>query len=308
MRGKVEALRVLLRTSPQAAQVKVDQDYTILHLCVNYNQLAILEDLLRVFKKDPDFVASKDVHGNNILHLAVLGNRYEIVEHVLGNTEIDVNARNGSGSTALDIYYRIDSMRITEEEKGYINDRIVADGNNGISSRGEPSRWCLARHFQFRRSFTPPCSRESYNCYLLSECVSLLHVFQHGRIPSILSLTTILELVDKKKAFGIIGAGISWLAIMTMAFAYTFSIIVVSPSEEYKSVRLAILVTVILWATGISLLHVAPDVVNAILVTLILAFECRAYIRDCKETVQSPRDTASTADPNAVGEENDAGV
>ncbi|KAH7860769.1 hypothetical protein Vadar_017765 [Vaccinium darrowii] len=349
MKGKVEVLKVLLRTSPQAAQVRVDQGYTILHLCVNYNQLASLKELLHVFLFDPDFVASTDTNGNNILHLAVLGKRYQIVEHVLRNTEIDVNARNGSGSTVRDIYSRI--MRISINHGHVVYDSRV---------RGVLHEKGAKRSDRLFFPFDPSWQKKKKDTLMIVSSLMATMAFQVGVNPPggvwqdtskledplphhvagkaitatyypnfyynflyvntvgfLLSLTTILELIvvlpDKKKAFGFIEAGISWLAIMTMVYAYTFSIFVVSPTEEYESVNLAILVIVALWVTGISLLHVAPYVVkeklvNAILVTLILPFECRAYIRDCKETVQSPSNTASTADPNAVGEENDAGV
>ncbi|KAG5564182.1 hypothetical protein RHGRI_000392 [Rhododendron griersonianum] len=118
----------------------------------------------------------------------------------------------------------------------------------------------------------------------------------------LLSLTTIFELI--------IRAGNSWFTIMIMTFAYTFSDVIVSPAEMYKSVNLVIFVTAIVWAVGISFLHVLPykvqskllgvipvwlDVLSHALPTLAAIYK-RAADSDSPPstpTVQSAGDTAS---------------
>ncbi|KAG5563876.1 hypothetical protein RHGRI_000160 [Rhododendron griersonianum] len=104
MKGKVDVLKKLVQTCPRAAQVIVDQGNTILHLCENYNQLESLRLLLEIIR-DPKFAHSKDSNGNTILHISVFGKHLEIVEHVLNNTEINVNAINEVWWTAMDIYF-----------------------------------------------------------------------------------------------------------------------------------------------------------------------------------------------------------
>ncbi|KAG5563911.1 hypothetical protein RHGRI_000180 [Rhododendron griersonianum] len=80
----------------------------------------------------------------------------------------------------------------------------------------------------------------------------------------LLSLTTILELVvvlpTQKRAFGFIRAGISWLTIMIMTFTYTFSVVVLAPTEMYKSINLVILATVTVWAVVISFISVRTTI------------------------------------------------
>ncbi|KAI8570507.1 hypothetical protein RHMOL_Rhmol01G0039800 [Rhododendron molle] len=68
---------------------------------------------------------------------------------------------------------------MVEEEKEHINDGIIADGDNGIPSRGEPSRWRLARHSSRK------LGRDSYNWLYHSNCICALNVLQHSRIPSV---------------------------------------------------------------------------------------------------------------------------
>ncbi|XP_058202968.1 ankyrin repeat-containing protein BDA1-like [Rhododendron vialii] len=104
MEGKVDVLKKLVETCPLAAQVILDRGDTILHLCVKYNQLECLQLLLEMIR-DPEFVQSKDANGNSMLHIAVFSKRFEIVEHVLNSTRIDVDATNGAGWTAMDIYF-----------------------------------------------------------------------------------------------------------------------------------------------------------------------------------------------------------
>ncbi|KAI8570480.1 hypothetical protein RHMOL_Rhmol01G0037300 [Rhododendron molle] len=58
---------------------------------------------------------------------------------------------------------------MVEEEKEHINDGIIADGDNGIPSRGEPSRWRLARHSSRK------LGRGSYNWLYHSNCICALN-------------------------------------------------------------------------------------------------------------------------------------
>ncbi|XP_058215535.1 ankyrin repeat-containing protein At5g02620-like [Rhododendron vialii] len=105
IKGQVKVLKELVRTSPHRAQVKVEQGDTVLHLCVKYYQFPCLVLLLDMIP-NPEFVNDVDSGGNTILHLAVFEKRLEMIKHVLSSGKMDVNAKNNSGQTALDIHLR----------------------------------------------------------------------------------------------------------------------------------------------------------------------------------------------------------
>ncbi|XP_058180442.1 ankyrin repeat-containing protein At5g02620-like [Rhododendron vialii] len=296
IKGNVEVLQLLLRTNPYAARVMVDQGDNILHLCVKYNQLVGLELLLDKVGNE-EFVKSTDINGNNILHLAVFFKRYEIIKYLLLERPkekkgvnklgqlIDVNARNGSGWTALDIHSRIAKSEDNIREYCDIKDILRESGvkkSNKLFFPFDPY-WqkkkkdtlmivsSLMATMSFQVGINPPGgvwdqsspeheAGKARIAYTNSKAYPYLVYF--NTIGFLLSLTTILELIvvlpTQKRAFGFIRAGISWLTIMIMAFAYTFSVIIVSPPAMYKPVNLVILTTVIVWAVVISFLRVLP--------------------------------------------------
>ncbi|KAI8527161.1 hypothetical protein RHMOL_Rhmol12G0054100 [Rhododendron molle] len=153
MRGKVEVLDELLQANTHAARAyKVDRGEreTILHLCIKYNQLPFLKMLLKKYFKGKEFVNAKDNAGNTILHLAVADRRFEIVDHVLTFTEIDVNAINESKQTAKDILllgrqkgkeleredkliqYRLELSYAHRGQDGVLDPTEIAEKRNGI--------------------------------------------------------------------------------------------------------------------------------------------------------------------------------
>ncbi|KAG5563878.1 hypothetical protein RHGRI_000160 [Rhododendron griersonianum] len=103
MKGKIDVLKKLVQTCPRVTQVIVDRGDTILHLCVNYNQLESLQLLLEMIG-DPKFPHSWDANGNTIHYKKLHHSRLTIVRYVLNSTEINVNAFNEAGWTAMDIY------------------------------------------------------------------------------------------------------------------------------------------------------------------------------------------------------------
>ncbi|XAR58049.1 hypothetical protein NMG60_11026399 [Bertholletia excelsa] len=105
MSGHVDALKELVQANPHAARARLDQDETVLHLCVKLNQLPSLEILLQMID-DEEFVNARDCDGNTILHLAVIGKQVEILKLVIEEKEIDINARNEQGHTAMDMLPR----------------------------------------------------------------------------------------------------------------------------------------------------------------------------------------------------------
>ncbi|XP_071742058.1 uncharacterized protein [Rutidosis leptorrhynchoides] len=101
IRGRYEVVKELMQVHPHAARAMVQQD-TILHLCVKYNQLEVLKLLIDTIG-DHEFVNSKDIDGNTILHLAVADKQTETVDFLVLNTKIDVNAVNKKGETCIEM-------------------------------------------------------------------------------------------------------------------------------------------------------------------------------------------------------------
>ncbi|KAL2545084.1 Ankyrin repeat family protein [Forsythia ovata] len=105
IKGRIDVVEELVRAKPDAALVTVDRGQTILHLCVKYYQLEVLKLLLETIG-DQEFTNSKDSDGNTILHLAVADKQVETVDFLLKASATEVNARNLSGMTPMDILIR----------------------------------------------------------------------------------------------------------------------------------------------------------------------------------------------------------
>ncbi|KAK3041728.1 hypothetical protein RJ639_000652 [Escallonia herrerae] len=106
IKGRVRVLSELVRVKPEVTRVLTGGGETCLHLCVKYNRLEGLKALVDGAAKKEVFVNWKDQGGNTILHLAVAKKQIEIIKYLLVETEVDVNARNGNGFTALDVLSR----------------------------------------------------------------------------------------------------------------------------------------------------------------------------------------------------------
>ncbi|KAI8570473.1 hypothetical protein RHMOL_Rhmol01G0036600 [Rhododendron molle] len=207
---------------------------------------------------------------------------------------MDVNARNGSGWTALDIHFRVSKSEASEYHGigGLLHESGVKRSDE-LFFPFDPS-WqkkkkdtlmivsSLMATMSFQVGINPPGgvwqdtsagheAGKAVIAYTNPKAYPYLMCF--NTVGFLLSLTTILELIvvlpTQKRAFGFIRAGISWLTIMIMAFAYTFSVIVVSPMEMFKSINLVIFVTVILWAVGVTFLRVLPYQVQVLLLVVI---------------------------------------
>ncbi|GAA0184640.1 hypothetical protein Leryth_002039 [Lithospermum erythrorhizon] len=104
MKGQVDVLEELVKVRPEAARarVKIPENWTTLHLCVQYYQIEALKFLVDALK-DQEFINAKDDSGNSILHLAVADKQFEIIEFLVSKGQMDVNALNSKGLTTLDI-------------------------------------------------------------------------------------------------------------------------------------------------------------------------------------------------------------
>ncbi|KAL2545064.1 Ankyrin repeat family protein [Forsythia ovata] len=105
IKGRIDVVKELVRAKPDAALVTVDRGQSILHLCVKYYQLEALKLLVQTIG-DQEFTNSKDSDGNTILHLGVADKQIETVDFLLKVSATEVNARNLSGMTPMDILIR----------------------------------------------------------------------------------------------------------------------------------------------------------------------------------------------------------
>ncbi|XP_058203047.1 ankyrin repeat-containing protein BDA1-like [Rhododendron vialii] len=315
MKGKVNVLKKLIQTCPRATQVIVDRGDTILHLCVNYNQLESLRLLLEIeVIRDSKLVQSKDANGNTILHVAVLGRRFEIVEYVLNSTEINVNAINEAGWSVLDSYFFVQNHPHGEDVDDCIENLLRTAGakrqiKHTMSPKGAEDLAqtlsvvsSLFATMAFQVGVNPPGGvwqddseehpagkailaykyPKSYSCFVYFNTLGfLLSVFiiiglQVFRVPRRSgSRVWFLPMT-------------SLFTIMTTLFAYTYSIIVVSP--KHMDITYTILVLVIVWAFFMLLLPV-----------VILVVDKRARQKDREKISRSARDRPRLL-PNAVGD------
>ncbi|KAK1355859.1 PGG domain-containing protein [Heracleum sosnowskyi] len=98
MNGYHESVRELTKVQPEL----YDQETTMLHLCVMYNRLNVL--ILILESNVSDLSNIKDRAGNSILHSATALRRIQIIKYlVMSSQQVDVDAVNENGLTALDI-------------------------------------------------------------------------------------------------------------------------------------------------------------------------------------------------------------
>ncbi|KAJ9688044.1 hypothetical protein PVL29_014002 [Vitis rotundifolia] len=132
MKGEVEVTRMLVGARPQVTGYKLDQGETILHSAVKQNRLGALKLLVELVG-EVEFVKSKDDYGNTVLHTATALKQCEAAKYLVERPEMEVNAVNGNGFTALDII-----QHMPRDLKGMeIRESLVKAG--ALSSRNIPA-------------------------------------------------------------------------------------------------------------------------------------------------------------------------
>ncbi|XP_042496397.1 ankyrin repeat-containing protein ITN1-like [Macadamia integrifolia] len=102
IKGRVNILDEILSTSLASAEIVTLQGETVLHLAVKNNQYEAVRYLLDTFKFT-NLLNFPDKNGNTILHLATTGKLTAMVTYLVNKTNLDVNALNQKGFTALDV-------------------------------------------------------------------------------------------------------------------------------------------------------------------------------------------------------------
>ncbi|KAI7995742.1 Ankyrin repeat-containing protein [Camellia lanceoleosa] len=287
MKGKVDVLKALVQANSQAAEVVMDRGETILHLCVMRGQLDCLKELLNTIK-NKEFVNAKDERGNTILHLAVANKQIKALDYLLTNATLDVNIKNASECTALDILAQI---RKDLKNPNDIENKLRKAGAMSGNDVGQ-SEWLakkketimlvatLIATIAFQAGMSPPGGvwQDTSNGHRAGEAVmaynypdSYPYFIRACTIGFVASLSTILLLISglpfKRKIFMWILVAVMWLTVTSMAVTYAISIVVVTPKNDRKPLSHTITVAIIVWCSLMAilfLLHTARLVKKAI--------------------------------------------
>ncbi|KAJ6384541.1 hypothetical protein OIU78_027779 [Salix suchowensis] len=104
-KGRSQVLREVF--SIESAQELTPKGENVFHVAVKHNQFKALETLIQLACENQvlnELVNAKDEDGNTLLHLACAAKNSKIVKLLVsGQTNVEVNAVNSEGLTALDI-------------------------------------------------------------------------------------------------------------------------------------------------------------------------------------------------------------
>ncbi|OMO70610.1 hypothetical protein CCACVL1_18769 [Corchorus capsularis] len=145
MRGKVEVIQQLIDAQPKSIHQKVNGNYTVMHICIQYNQIEALRQLISLVNEDQlmDFL---DHRGNSILHLAVMLRQSEIIRYLVSIPTIktEVNALNNIGMSALDMLeYSARDLKCLEIQDILMRAVAVGKNINTSSSKSHQSQAML---------------------------------------------------------------------------------------------------------------------------------------------------------------------
>ncbi|KAG1335052.1 ankyrin repeat-containing protein [Cocos nucifera] len=102
IRGFVAILHEILSTCRESARLLTKQGESVLHLVVKNNRYDALRCLMENFDI-AELINLTDRNGNTVFHLATLAKLTTMVKYLAARCEVNVNAVNHSGLTALDI-------------------------------------------------------------------------------------------------------------------------------------------------------------------------------------------------------------
>ncbi|CDP13441.1 unnamed protein product [Coffea canephora] len=274
IKGRVPVLQQLIRAKPLAAREKVAGGGTVLHLCVQYNQLEALKFLLQTIKDD-EFVNLKDGDGMTVLHLAMCDGQNKTIKYLLDDKKVDVNARNANGNTALDLLHEEADSEIAQSLKDAGAERAKKDiaGSDWLSKKRETLMVVasLIATMAFQAGVSPAGgvwqddSLPGAEPHTAGEAVM---AYKHPRyyrnfirtntVAFVSSLSTILFLISglpfKNRFFMWALMVIMWLTISAIATAYGISIAIVTPKDHRKQLSHVIETAVTVWCGVMALL------------------------------------------------------
>ncbi|XP_077218781.1 uncharacterized protein LOC143852974 [Tasmannia lanceolata] len=132
-KGRVSILDEILSISLEPAWMLTKGGETVLHLGVRNNQYEAVRYLVE--KLDiTELVNSPDNNGNTVLHLATAAKLSTMVRYLVSKTNVEINALNHSGSTALDI------VETDVSNSGALQLTSILEGVGGKGSSNLPPR------------------------------------------------------------------------------------------------------------------------------------------------------------------------
>ncbi|PIN21534.1 26S proteasome regulatory complex, subunit PSMD10 [Handroanthus impetiginosus] len=135
IKGHARVLEELIGMAPFAAREKMDRGLTLLHLCVKYGQFEALKILVLLMNQ---LLNWRDDDGASILHMAIRDKRIEIIQYLLGNTNIDVNAKNSKGETPMSLLDPNPPDTTTLEIRKTLTHKLCY---SDINTRTQPVSW-----------------------------------------------------------------------------------------------------------------------------------------------------------------------
>ncbi|KAL1552319.1 ankyrin repeat-containing protein ITN1-like [Salvia divinorum] len=293
IKGCVQLLEELVPRAPTAARQKVG-GLNALHLCIEHGQLGALRVLV---KEVNELVNAKNDDGDTILHMAVVGRKTEIIEYLLENGNVDINAKNSNDQTAKSLYEQIQPE--TQQESGVAH--VLCHGLNRLKRKHkdtQPVKWLTKKRdsimvvailiatMAFQAGVTPPGGvwQEDFirhdngtavdNPHKAGESVmaykserAFKYFLRTNTVAFVTSLSTILLLISglpfRRPLFMWILMVIMWLTVTTTAATYAISIFVVTPKKDRKSLSKVIGISLAVWC-GVMLILLVGNTVRLI--------------------------------------------
>ncbi|XP_022724318.1 ankyrin repeat-containing protein ITN1-like [Durio zibethinus] len=165
MRGKVEVIQELVDAQHDSIRQKLNGS-TVLHLCVQFNQLEALKQLVTLVDEN-QLLDYTDHGGNTILHLAVMLRQLETITFLVSVPEIKakINVLNRMGLSALDLlnHYPRDSKSLE------IGEILIKAGSRSTPIQSQLVPVAVGREIQVEtvnsRSFTSGLKGKTKSVY-----------------------------------------------------------------------------------------------------------------------------------------------
>ncbi|XP_058113279.1 ankyrin repeat-containing protein BDA1-like [Magnolia sinica] len=134
MNGRVDVLKELVRDRLFSTRVFTESGETALHLCVKHKRLDALKALVDELNGDATVLNMKDDEDNTILHLATATRQIPMVEYLVKNNQVNLDALNMNGLTALDVLLKSPCEPNDEELE-----TILVERGAGSANRMDPA-------------------------------------------------------------------------------------------------------------------------------------------------------------------------
>ncbi|GMP94882.1 hypothetical protein CsSME_00044154 [Camellia sinensis var. sinensis] len=287
VKGHVEVVKVLISVDPDMCLTRDKDGKNPLHLAVMKGKVDVLKLLVQANSQaaevvmDREFVNAKDEKGNTILHLAVANAHIEALDYLLTNAKLDVNIKNASKYTALDI---LEQIRKDVENSDDIKNKLRKAGAMSGKDVGQ-SEWLakkketimlvatLIATIAFQAGMSPPGGvwQDNSDGHRAGEAVmaynypnSYPYFIRASTVGFVASLSTILLLISglpfKRRIFMWILVAIMWLTITSMAVTYAISIVVITPKIDREPLSHTIAVAIIVWCSLMAILFLLHTV------------------------------------------------